>query len=495
MNRKIVFAISLVLTAILFFLIGKNFRPVVYKEYPKYESKASIDDIMAPAMFIKDYDFYRKTLVSLHPGLYKWHSKEEMTALLDSVGELLDKPISRAQFFTYLNIINSRIGCSHTRVDYNNEINQSGLFPFPIVCIDDNYYSTCLSCDVPKGCKILSVNGETMDQIANRLRIYESVDACNNSIALQRITENFPLKYYLAYGRRDKFDIKFEEPKTKRSRTITVESVPYNYVHAADWHTFWVDEMEYSFKMDDVHNTGILKLGTFTYGDGMKGDAFKNFLDNSFRLLSVNPSYKNLVIDLRNNRGGENSNCYLLYSYLTKNAFYEDSNSYINDFAFPETYVVDGVNAKDLDSFKRTYYRLTPDSARYVFIPAKAKKWAVSKHAFNGNVFVITNSITASASVRLASLLQTSDSAKIVGETPDGFYLGSTAYYNEKFHLPQSSISFTIPLVNVRYNLPPHPYRLFPGILPDYRVPLSPDDFLTGKDTQLEFIWKTLIKN
>jgi hypothetical protein len=497
MKRKISLAIAFVLVAALFYFVGWNTGLAdSYKERPPVADDGSnLNSMLTRGELLQDYNFYQRTLSDLHPGLYKWHSEKELAELFDSVRALLDKPMSRAKFYSYLSIVNNRIGCSHTSLDFHKEYKQSGFFPIPIVCIGSEYYSTCSDCTIPKGSRFLYINGEKMEKIAEKLEIYESVDACNQYVSLQKITQNFALKYFLTFGEQDQFEVSYEDYETKTVKSTTLTAEPNSFRYAADWHPFWYNDFEYDMSLVDSQHTAILKLRTFTYQDGSRTDGYINFLHNSFRLLSLSPQYKNLVIDLRNNPGGENDNCYLLYSYLTKRSFYEDSTAYINSFTFPQEYILGGISEDNLDSVKKKYYQSDDHFKRFSFIPSKATKWDVSPYAFKGKIFVITNTGSASASVRLASLLQLSDSVKIIGEIPEGAYWGATAYYDKEYLLPNSEITLTIPLVNVKYNVPSFENRHSPELLPDYIVPLNEKDFLSGEDTQLEFIYKRLIKN
>lgn len=496
MKRK-VSVITAAIVAVVCFVIGNKGKDIPPCNNQYVSNTVYLDDSISPPELRTDFKFYRKTLTSLHPGLYKWQSKAAITSLLDSVAGLLNTAITRSRFYTYLNIINNRIGCSHTDVYFNNkQVPESGVFPIPIAAIDNKYYSVCSECTVPRGARLITINGNTMEAIAERLKIYESVDGGDRFVSLQTIALNFQLKYFLAFGKQKEFVVRYEDPLTKKIKKVTLDTEFLGFTRVAKWHPFWFNDFDYDVELNDSTHTAVLKLRTFSMGNLSKQQAYEHFLENTFRLLAMSGTYHNLVIDLRNNPGGENPSCFLLYSYLAKKPFYEDSSSSMNNVSVPSEYVTGGFDNEFFDSVKRTEYHRSPsDTSILLFSSKTAKKWDRAKYAYNDNVFVITNSRTASASVRLAAMLQVNDAVKIIGEEPNGNYCGSTSYFIKEFTLPNSGITFSVPLVNVHYNLQAHPYPPAAGLRPDYNVPLTVDDLLSGKDTQLEFIYKKLVKN
>jgi hypothetical protein len=448
----------------------------------------------------KDFHFFRQILEINHPGIYRWHSKKEITALMDSVEGLLTKPVLDDDFYKYLSIVNNRIGCSHSAVFYkrNFQFDRGFVyFPLPIVFINNSYYSNCRECDIKYGSKIISINQHLMSEVAQKLSVFNSVDANNSYVSNAYITLDFGVKYYYTYGSSETFDIKYEEPLTGKIYKKTINGIGPETTWIPRWHPFWYNDFEYNFKIYDSLHTALFQLRTFSFVSTHQ-DAYDNFLENTFQLLSLKPEIKNLVIDLRNNGGGETQNCYGLYSYLTNNDFYEDTLRVMNKSLFSGNLGNWGIDREVLDSIKTANYVPLGDTTKLILSRNAQKKWKKNKYAFKGNVFVITNYATTSAAIELASLLKFNENAIIIGEPTNGSYCSSNAYYIEGHDLSWKgggySLSFKIPLVYNRYNLKKYPYPESSPLIPDYFVPLTIPDFINDKDTQFDFIVKKLLK-
>src|SRR5690606_18381478 len=116
-------------------------------------------------------------------------------------------------------------------------------------------------------------------------------------------------------------------------KTVTLKAVDYkttisNYKKRFVPRYEKENQDEYSFKYING-KTGLLNVNTFAMG-GPKSEGHKkyaSFLDSVFVDLK-NRNIENLIVDVRQNGGGNDPNDLLLYSYLTKRNFRENVSAF-----------------------------------------------------------------------------------------------------------------------------------------------------------------------
>ena len=114
--------------------------------------------------------------------------------------------------------------------------------------------------------------------------------------------------------------------------------------------------------------------------------------------------------------------------------------------------------------------------------------------AYNGNVYLLIDERVASAASHFASLLKGyARNATIVGvETCGGYYVHN-GHIPLVYQLPNSKIKTKFSIVHVVQDAPVKPDQpVGRGIIPDYEVWQSFDDFMNNRDTQMEFVKKLI---
>ena len=180
---------------------------------------------------------------------------------------------------------------------------------------------------------------------------------------------------------------------------------------------------------------------------------FAGFLAASFQALQ-DSGVKKLIIDVRNNQGGNDENGELLYAYLTQRPF--------RYYASQETV---------------TEQRTESDHPNL-------RVQSPQKNNFKGKVFILTNGRSFSATAEFAAIARSNKRGLFIGEEAGGGYLGNTSGDDITVTLPYSKISVRIPLV--KYTLAvAHTGHDDHGVLPDYPVTPTISDFLSHNDVQL----------
>lgn len=219
---------------------------------------------------------------------------------------------------------------------------------------------------------------------------------------------------------------------------------------------------------------------------------FKDFVWELIDSLNNN-NIQNLIIDLRNNPGGNLTLGIQLLYFLTDEKDLKDFTEFaytcdIYKSYFPSEYnelekhYPTGVPKNKLVAKKKSnnlFYEIINKKSKY-YIPE-------NRPVFKGRVFVISNYGTGSAAAMLTILFQDNNIGTIVGTSVGNNPTGATTYTPMKLPKTKARIS-----IATTYTERPNKEKGEIQI-PDYWIEYSVNDLLLGKDPYLEKV-KELIK-
>ncbi|HET9057003.1 MAG TPA: S41 family peptidase [Chitinophagaceae bacterium] len=453
-----------------------------------------------------DYDLFRNVLEKAHPGLYEYHSKFEMHNLFDSIRQTLSKDLSKREFFNRLAFITDKIGCAHTSVYFSeNDIRaieyKRFFFPLNLIYIENKLCVNTPNDDLPLGSVLISINNIPVDSIIQQLLFYHTTDGFVTKTKFKKVAENFGYYYYLKFGAKEKFNIVYKSDKDSRLlQNATIEAISYKKLKEKLSRQFYYDanDYDYDLKIDDSLGVAFMTLRTLDFSSNSRDRVFTNFMNNSFRLLNSSQSIKNLIIDLRENNGGNYKNCFLLYSYLTNKKFHEFDTAWVKFTNVPyAAFTSDNFRSSEWDAVENIIEKdFKKDSAnRHYLVPEKNAWWQPNHNRFTGNVFLVTNPSVSSAAAYLAALLYNEGRATLVGEETEGGYYKHNGFHMLEYELPNTRIGFSFSIANVKHALPgKFKEPIGRGVIPNHWVPSTYQDFLENNDTQVQYIIDSLIK-
>jgi C-terminal processing protease CtpA/Prc len=233
-----------------------------------------------------------------------------------------------------------------------------------------------------------------------------------------------------------------------------------------------------------TYRDGVPILTVRTFGSGTISNAgidYPDFLRNTFQELA-DSSAQNLIIDVRNNGGGSDEYGKLLAAYLIDETF--DYYRYLevnrDSFAFLE---YSGMSNSDLP---RDRFRAN-ERGKFDFLghPNLGPQQPLEPN-FRGNVYILINGASFSATGEFTSVVHHHRRATFVGEECGAGYYGNTSGMMVGVTLPNSGISVRIPLV--RYTMAVSGYKPEDrGLIPERQVEPTIEDLLAGRDTVLEY--------
>jgi C-terminal processing protease CtpA/Prc len=453
----------------------------------------------------EDFEIFGNILKKTHPSLNLYISEERLTSLLDSIKSSIPEQLTIRDFYNKITFIANEVGCSHTIAAlpgymYDTLQNRNFFFPYPVKWLDNKLLVNVTGYDLPAGTEIKYINNEPVEQIIKNLMPYNSVEGFHRKTQENLAGEDFSTEYFFKYGKQKKFDLQIKD-------TLGTErKITENPISLSEWdirnysHKYYFDltEIDYDLSIYDDKQYAYLRMGTFEFDGTQKQNAYENFCYNSFELLKNKKNIKSLIIDLRENIGGDLYNAFLLYSFLADKPFseYENVISKINIIPYFTYLDPDFANNKRTeinDRLKDEFSKRTKNN--YYAIPdSLIEKWQPDKFHYSGDVYVITNSTVVSAASYFALMVKNAGRGKIVGEETTGGAYSGNGFTTLKYILPNSKISVNFPYAHMIYSFK-EKKNTGHGLLPDYHVPDSYESFKENEDRQLTFILDSLIQN
>lgn len=453
----------------------------------------------------EDYDLFRRILEKAHPGLYEYHTKFEITNLFDSIRQTITQDLTKREFYNQLSYIIDNIGCTHTAVylpdaDIRNIDHKRFFFPLNLIYIENKLCVNASDDDLPLGAVIVSINNMDADSILKQLLNYHTTDGFITKAKYKMAAENFGYYYYLRFGTSETFEVRYKTNNEGFIKNATLNAIAYKKLEEKSGRQFYYDanDYDYDLRIDDTLGTAFMSIRTFDFSSVSRDKVFTNFIQNSFRLLNSNPSIKNLIIDLRENNGGNYKNCFQLYSYLTNKSFHEFDIAWTKFKTVPfAAYISDNFRGGEWDAVEEIIDQdFNKDSADLHFLtPEKNEWWHPNGNRFTGNVYLVTNPSVSSAAAYFAALLYNEGRATIVGEETEGGYYKHNGFHLVEYELPNTKIGFSFSIANVKHALPgKFNEPLGMGVIPNRIIPSTYKDFIKNNDTQIQYIIDSLIK-
>ena len=445
----------------------------------QHEVVKDIKNLLSAEELKADFELFLKSLHEAHPSLNRYSSEQEMERLFDDAFQRLNQPLAALEFYLLLTPIIAKIRCGHTgSLPPKSYFKGQQVAPFQVKYLGNKLFLfSTFSKTNPEfiGLEITSINGLSVADIISRIEPHLSIDGFVESAKSQEISRDFGRLYNLYVEQVSDFSIVLKK-ENQQSVVLKLEAITYQ--DFLDWTEEKVTKNNLHF-IDS--NTSLLKVESFMDSDGQP---FKDWVDDSFRMISER-NVSNLIIDLRDNEGGRDDYAMYLLSFLTDQPFRYHRSLYAasNYFSFLEhtnqseslnTLMGEIVNKDSLGNYVLR-------SAHLTLQLQEANK------GFSGKLFFVTNGNTFSAATDFAALSKELDLGIFVGEETGGTFEGNTSNGDITLTLPNSGIRVGIPLFRIE-NAVSRPMEKGRGVIPDYPITYSIQDFLKGRDNDLEFV-------
>ena len=463
----------------------------------------------SPQQLKEDFRLMSKVLKANHPSLYWYTTKDSLDAFAALVENSITDSLTEPQFKNKLAWFVSKIHCGHTSTRpsiaftkyYKGK--QLPRFPLNIKVWKDSavVISNLLTKDstIKRGNIITSINQFSTQQIIDSMCSLMSTDGYNNNFKLQAFSFNFPAYFNNAFGIDSQYVVAYIDNNGK-SQVDTLKNfkpMPDTGLKKTDTtvrqkaitETLSKKEIKIltllssrNLKMDTANRTAYLAINTFSKGK------LNRFFRKSFADIKKS-GVNNLVIDLRQNTGGDVMSSTKLTKYLANKPFLIADNIASTRRGMRYKSSISGwfwywwamqFSTKKMADGKYHFQYLE----RHHFQPKK-------KNHFDGNIYLITGGYTFSAASIFTNNIKGQNNAKVVGEETGGGSYGNSAIFIPDIVLPNTTLRVRLPLFRMVLN------KDYPkngrGIFPDEEVLPSSYLIQQGIDGKMEQV-KMLIR-
>lgn len=430
----------------------------------------------------EDFIYLRTQIQNKGTVIYLYNSKKETDSYLDSVFNCIKEPMTEIEFFRFIAPVQAFFKDVHTQITPSSSLRNSFfqnqyLFPLSIeiinnkVFIEENFSSNSnLNFDQ----EITSINGIPMYSVLNKCSLILPREGYDTGHPLFWLNKDFLYYYYFTYGPSETYIL---ELKTKdgTTQTQTVQGISIKTLWSIfDERNPDINQLNIYSQVNDSLKTITLTINTFNdkiIKENHKA-SFRKIINEQFDTI-LKTGYSNLIIDVRNNDGGNSGDAKKVMKYILNSPF-EMKKS---------VRVVKNKHEEDL--MKRTRTAFNGQFQRGTYKPHKVR--------FNGDVYVLVNAGSTSASVVFAATLEKHNRATFIGTEMGGNPIvmggGLWDFYKKT---PNTKITFSVG--NKCSILNELALNTGHCLIPDHVVEKSYEDFLAGKDSQMLFTLK-LIEN
>ena len=423
-----------------------------------------------------------------------YYFKETQASLTDSLTEL--------QFKNKIAWVITKIRCGHTVVRNSKNFanyyanRRIPLFPLSLkvwkdsAVVVNNFFTR--DSILKRGTIITNINDRPIASILDSMCALIGADGYANNLKYQLISFNFPAYYRNTFGVDSEYNVSYIDSigllkqiviknydplkdTTGRRRSMLHSITKKQFKDFRTW-------SERNMIIDTALNTAILSVNTFNEGK------LKRFFRRSFRKIKQQ-HIKNLVLDLRQNSGGNILSSTRLCQYLVDKPFHVADTvlAYTRSFPYKKNIRPWFVYWMSMHFSGR---RSNDGYIHFRYFEKHHFKPKKSLH-FNGDVYLVTGGYTFSAAALATSTLKGQKNVTVVGEETGGGAYGNSAMHLPTIILPNTGVRVTLPLY--RLVLDVHRPKNGRGIFPDVEVDPSSENIRKGVDGKLEKVKELIV--
>lgn len=469
----------------------KNYSP--YKKYPK-------------ELLQKDYTLLRNILEKKHPSLYWYTSKDSMDYYFNQYYNAIEDSMTEQQFgWRILAPLTDKIHCGHTSFGmskaYNKWIKDRLLPSFPLfmkvwndtMAVTGNLNNK--DSIFKRGTLVTAINGLSNVQLQQKMFGYMTEDGNANNVNFLRLSNNFPYYHRNIFGLTKTYTVNYidrngtaqtttlplfevKRDSTRRKRSASRPQAPSK----AERKKMMLQNIR-SLAVDTANNTAVITLNTFSTG------RLRKFFRQTFRYIKQ-AGINNVVLDIRSNGGGKINSSTLLTKYVTRQPFKVSDSAYaVKRTLRPYTKYIKGKFFNNIGLLFLTHKK--KDGNFHFGIWERKTYHAKHKNHFNGDLYVLTNGQTFSASTLFTNAVKGQKGIMVVGEEAGGGWYGNNGIMIPDITLPNTHLRVRLPLFRlVQYQHLEQNKGL--GVMPDVYIPTSYEALLKSYDKKLQVVMEMI---
>ena len=471
-------------------ILRKNYNPA--KKYP-------------PETLKKDFSLLRKILEEKHPSLYWYTPKEKMDGYFNKYYADITDSMTEQQFAWHiLSPVIQKIHCGHTSVSmskaYAKWVKGKSIPAFPLymkiwndtmaVTANLNYRKDSV---FKRGTLVTSINGIPNHLMIKYIMDFLPEDGYAENVNYIRMSANFPYFHRNIFGLGKTYTVGYLDSTGKEQKVVVPLFIPSkdslqkdSIIHREKIHAPKEKKIleDRSMFIDSSARFATMTVNTFA------GGRLGGFFRQSFKELK-RKKIENLILDLRSNGGGRVEMSTLLTKYISRKHFK------VADTLFtpvrglgPYTKYIRG---RFFNNIEMLFVSRKMKDGNYHFRHFENHLYHLKKNRYTGNVYVLINGPTFSASALFCNAVKGQGGIKLVGEETGGGWYGNNGIMIPDIILPHTKLRVRLPIFRlVQYQ---HTSVKGTGIPPDISIPTNYDALLRGRDQKMEEVKKMITGN
>ncbi|MFD2099255.1 S41 family peptidase [Flagellimonas iocasae] len=429
---------------------------------------------------LEDLKTLHESLKEAHYNVYAYISEKEFNDTYFQLRSNIEKDsLSAMETTTLFQQLISTVNNGHTEIDFPAQsygvYAYAGGTIFPLEIAFENGKSLVRKnfsddSSIAIGSEIISINGISMEDIL--AKIYPQVSAERPYFKNVKIElYSFPRYYWQVFGKQDDFVVEIRTDETVTTHTCKAVNLIEGYEMKRN------EVANAKMELKFFEKSAYLNPGNFS-GDEEK---FQQFIDSAFVAIKEEGS-KNLIVDLRNNLGGNDSFSDYLVSYFADKPFMWNSSFTLKTSKFLKNHIrqhsdtTSTFNQKILSHKDGEIYDYTFDA----YQPQPEPK------RFTGKVYVLINRQSHSQAAVTAAQIQDYKFGTLVGEETGDY---PSLYASQfQYNLPNTGIPVK---VSKGYIVRVNGSTKEQGVIPDVYIR---DQLLDENDEILTILLKLIDK-
>ncbi len=408
---------------------------------------------------LADLEILTTTVRDNHPMMYMYTTRARFDNLALQTAMQIKTGVSAPVFYSSMSRLISSIGCGHTYAyptpDLAERMKTIHDLPFEVKFVDSALYVSkayLKEIEPYVGHTIVNINDVPITRLVTVSLQHISADGLSRAAKAYGFEQNFNFYLNLLLG--GPGTLYFETSGGSFS-----VGFPTNFIKPGK------SDLTASFhELPEAPGSVLLSLPDF--------DAGKQVIKKCFNYMQKQ-HIENLIIDLRDNGGGNGNIGANLVSYIIDSTL----TYYLDNKMTPVRYK-DYLTQKE-GMIVSNQYVMADSITRSYYFKVKPNR----KCNFNGQVFVLTNGGTFSTGAYVASVLKNASGATVVGQETGGSEYAIGGGVIAMLVLPYSKLNVRFPLYKWRFNVTDE--NSGSGVMPDVIVRPDPKSMYQGTDEVL----------
>ena len=429
--------------------------------FPELSSESVTTQALTVEQMHEDINAFHNGVKARHPDLNRYADQLVLEQAVADLKQQVKKPMNRTEFYRIVGQLSHQFNDGHSFLIWPHQeylaLQEQGHKPFPIgieingegVFIKHTYQFDGET--IKAGHRLKSINGQDINDLVAFAQRF--VGGETRQLREQLVAERFGLILWSVFNQIDDFTVVLEDREREFAVSITAEQ---------DWQTA-EEGRDADFYFEETQpGVGFLYLGHFD----VDPEWFEGFIDESFaeaKALGV----QTLIIDVRDNPGGNTDTAAYLASYIADEPFrlVSELKEKLNE------------DNRGLFNYKGEPGDLLLEEWEDYIDPQQGPL------RFEGDVYLLIGEITYSSAIVLATTVKDYNMAILVGQQTGGF-ANQTAQGN-LFNLPNSELRAYVP---TRLLLRPSGDTAVHGVIPDVVTTPTRQNLIDGVDTEIKAV-------